>query len=215
MWIRIDINWWEVFWRREIIRELPPKIYPSGAKHRIVLCICDCGNTKEIQRNSLRNWATTSCWCLHKEIVTIHWNRNHPLYNTRHAMLERCNKVFSTDYHNYGARWIKVCDRRLDIENFIEDMWERPEWMTLDRIDNDWDYCPENCKRSTHKQQSRNRRSNTVYLWKCLAEREEYFWMRNSSISSKISYWGSFFEVCWFIRTIETKKLRVPIKIYI
>ena len=88
---------------------------------------------------------------------------NHPLYQTYRCMKTRCYNINRNDYMYYWWRWISVCDRRLWIywfTNFIEDMWERPEWMTLDRIDNDLNYCPKNCKWSTKHEQSSNKRNN-------------------------------------------------------
>ncbi len=92
---------------------------------------------------------------------------NHPLYNTYQQMLGRCYNANNRAYKNYGARGITVCDEwKNDILNFIK--WaensNRENGLTLDRINNNKNYCPENCKWSTSKEQNNNRRDNHLIL---------------------------------------------------
>ena len=85
------------------------------------------------------------------------FTENHsPTYNTWHTMKQRCLNPNNDGYPYYGGRGITICDRWLDFNNFLEDMGERPENMTLDRIDSNGNYCKENCKWSTKSEQSRN-----------------------------------------------------------
>lgn len=78
-------------------------------------------------------------------------------------MINRCTSPKATGYRNYGGRGIKVCDRWLrSIHDFIADMGERPEGMTIDRIDNDGNYEPGNCRWATVKQQASNRRPGYI-----------------------------------------------------
>lgn len=83
-----------------------------------------------------------------------------PIYRSWMAMVGRCHNPESSAYKNYGARGVKVCEKWRKFEGFIEDMGERPPGKTLERINNDGDYCKENCKWADIKTQSRNKRSN-------------------------------------------------------
>ena len=137
------------------------------------LCQCDCGKKKSIQTTHLRSGATRSCGHLIGEATrkrcTKHGrkprggNRQDPTYSTWCGMWTRCTNPNQRTWANYGGRGIKVCDRWKDFQLFLADMGERPEGSTLDRIDNDGDYCPGNCQWQTLARQSRNKR-NTLSL---------------------------------------------------
>lgn len=92
-----------------------------------------------------------------------HGLSSHPAYHNWEQMIQRCNNPKKDNYHLYGGRGIKVCERWRNFANFIADMGEKPTTKhSIDRIDNDGNYEPSNCKWSTAKEQAQNRRPNSA-----------------------------------------------------
>lgn len=100
-------------------------------------------------------------------MMTTHGKSHTVTYNRWARMIYRCTNPNSHKWARYGGRGIKVCDRwRTSFENFLYDMGEHPPLMSLERLDNEGDYCPENCIWATAKVQARNRR-NTPFITVC------------------------------------------------
>lgn len=177
------------------------------------LCKCGCGEEKSIRGNSLKSGATQSCGCLQKEIIierlTKHRHaireKRSRVYRTWQNMIQRCTNLKHNCYKDYGGRGIQVCKRWRKFENFLEDMGIPENGLTLDRIDNNGNYCKENCSWVTSKQNNRNKRNNHLETYRektqCLMEWAEEF---------SINYNTLYKRLClgWSI----AKALTTPIK---
>ncbi len=113
------------------------------------------------------------------------------IYQAYSSMVHRCYSIGRQNYKYYGGRGIKICDRWKDsFENFYEDMGERPDGKTLDRIDNDGDYTPENCRWATRKEQQRNTRKNVMLTYngrtQCIAAWAEEYGLHPSILHGRL-----------------------------
>ena len=135
--------------------------------YKIYKCLCDCGNITYVRSSHLKNNNTKSCGCLHhKPNRLVHGKYKTRIYRIYHDIKSRCYNRNETAYKNYGARGIVVCDEWLDdFMNFYN--WSTENGynnsLTIDRINVDGDYEPNNCRWVTMKEQQNNRRNN-VYL---------------------------------------------------
>lgn len=140
-------------------------------KHRKGLFRCSCGNEAIKILSNVREDHTTSCGCVRKETMSRIGFRNerHGYTGTRtyvswQGMRNRCENPSNADYENYGGRGIEVCDRWTVFENFVADMGDRPARKSLDRIDNNGNYEPANCRWATASEQRRNQRKRSELI---------------------------------------------------
>ena len=135
-------------------------------------CKCTCGNTSLVRGTCLRSGRIVSCGCYHSEKTSEkgksrfkHRMIDTPTYNTWSLMKNRCNSKTSRDYIHYGNRGITVCSRWSEsFECFLEDMGEKPEGKSIDRIDNNAGYKPSNCRWATSSEQGRNKRTTKLSI---------------------------------------------------
>ena len=170
---------------------------------RYVNCMCDCWTIKKVNIYHLKDWSSKSCWCLRKETTvkrnTTHWMNKTRFYITRCNMQKRCNDL---EDKLYWWRWIKVLRKKF-IEfkkdmyglynKHLEKYWKKN--TSIDRINVNWNYCKENCRRATIQEQSENKRNKIMiqYKWiiKSQTERSKELWIPMSTIHRRLKKWLS------------------------
>ena len=173
---RIELQQGQKFGRLTIIKESEPFVYPSR-KTRAYECKCECGSIKTYQVAQLRCGMIVSCGCygLEQRVIStkisnsIHndTRKKGSLYHTWQGIKSRCYNQNAVAYHRYGGRGIKMYDSWINSyqsfkEWIINNLGERPDKHTIDRIDNNVGYFPDNLKWSSAMEQANNRRKPNV-----------------------------------------------------
>ena len=171
------------------------------------LCLCDCGKRKTVRGGDLKTGNTRSCGCLKVKHGHVIDENASQIYTAWRHMKQRCNNPKDAVYPSYGGRGITVCNRWSVFENFLKDMGEPPTHEhSLDRIDNNGNYCPKNCRWTTRKQQQGNMRSNRNITFRgktqCLSA-----WAREINIGQK-TLWHRLVTLGWSVK----KSLTTPIQ---
>jgi hypothetical protein len=167
---RLAIEAGQRFGRLRIVRETARTVHPSGQTHRTFIVFCECGQRLAVPLGSLRSGNTVSCGCYSREVTSaLKPGTRHGMSRTRThkswmSMHERVSGKYKKDTSNYQSRGITVCERWSVFENFLADMGERPKGKTLDRIDNDGNYEPGNCRWADNVTQGVNRRTTRFVM---------------------------------------------------
>ena len=179
---------------------------------------CDCGNEKVITAKIVKRGDSKSCGCLkidklvernkEKKNSIKHGLSFSPTHNAWRSMKQRCLNSKEAGFKNYGGRGISICDRWLGktgFQKFYKDMRKRPKNMSLDRIDNDGNYEPKNCRWATRKEQAENRRDSIFVSVNGVripfSELAYMFGLRKDTLYRRI------FDSTWTLKEALTKKL--------
>lgn len=163
-------------------------------------CRCDCGTERLVQGRNLWNGRTASCGCykaeVSKELNTEHGMCGTPEYETWVRMIQRCHNSHNPGYKWYGARGIAVTDAwRASFNQFLRDMGPRPApQYSIERVDNEKGYQPDNCIWADPRTQANNQRKNRLITWngktQTLAEWSRQTGLSISAIHKRLTYFG-------------------------
>lgn len=166
----------------------------SKGGHKFWVFRCKCGNIRTVRVDRVVSGATQSCRCARRVAMT-HGRTGTPEHCTWLRMKGRCNNPRDRRYAAYGGRGITVCERWLSFENFWADMGEKPApGYSIDRINNDGDYEPSNCRWATAAEQASNRRDNVMITFQgqtmCQERWAKAKGMARSTLARRLALWG-------------------------
>ena len=171
------------------------------------ICKCTCGNEKIIASKNFAYSKKISCGCIRNKLVTKHGLRKHTLYSTWHNIKARCNNINDSSYKNYGGRGIGICNE-WGKDFFVFYKWAiNNEWehgLEIDRINNNGNYEPNNCRITTKKVNCNNRRSNVFFtlngVTKTLAQWSDEIGVLQSTISWRVRNGITAEKVLWAVK---------------
>lgn len=181
------------------IKDVEPYInHKSWATSRKCLFKCVCWKERICRWYAYSSRKAISCWCI--KINKTHWMTNTRLYGIRIDIKTRCYNKNRPDYKNYWWRGIKVCDKRVDsFETFYNDMWSSyKKWLSIERVDNNWDYCKENCKWITIQEQQMNKRTTLKYKWEAVKDICARLWLKYNVYRKKYKRGKDPVDLFWY-----------------
>ena len=172
---------WELFFGGDMIKpenDITGKVfnrlkvigYSHTDKHwnKLWNCLCECGKSTVVNGTNLKNGNTKSCGCLQRDKSTKHGKAKTRIYTIWQHMNYRCYNTNSISYKYYGKRGIEVCKEWHNFQDFNKWAMEGGynDSLQIDRIDNNGNYCPQNCRWVTRKENMRNKRQGNQYTCK-------------------------------------------------
>lgn len=180
-----------------LVIEAYSRYHPSTGKRAsglIWLCECSCGNQAMVVGQTLTSGRSTKCQACKGASIKTHGMSGTRVFQAWKNMIGRCRYQSNPMYKIYGGRGIAVCARWLSFSAFLSDMGEPPHNMSLDRINPDGDYQPDNCRWATPKEQSNNRRDNVRYAYLgediTISQLAEAAGIKRSTLAYRLKKWG-------------------------
>ena len=194
-------------YNRYSVLEVEVRVNKNKTKTSWAKCQCDCGAIKWVRLSGIKRGTTKSCGCYSKEMRTNKKGNNHhnythgyfidgkptATYESWRSMMTRCYNKNSNRFYLYGAVGIKVCDRWHDFKNFLDDMGIRPSSShTLDRVDGDKGYSPDNVRWANKSEQAINRKTTRFFTingeTKCLKEWSRIYEKKYLMVYKRVIY---------------------------
>jgi len=183
---------------RLVVQSRHYSIGPRQNRGALWLCHCDCGEVRIVRSDALQSGKTVSCTCQKRDRVTTHGlsrmadGKKTPEFEVWRGIRRRCCDPSQIGFARYGGRGIKICDRwQNDYAAFLNDMGKRPSAKhSIERIDNDGDYSPENCRWATSTEQAQNRRSTRLFEFsgqaKCISQWAREFGLNKTTLRRRL-----------------------------